>query len=109
MRWFVLFLAFALLIPAQILSSAPAAWASDSNYYVFFYPRADCREPNFPRDNDQKDWNYFYRDLERYVGCMQRYLQNTGKDIERIKERAQYALRDYEEFMDKVKRRQERR
>ena len=61
-----------------------------------------------PRGDDRKDWKYFYRDLERYVSCMQKYLKNAENDIERIKDRAQNALGDYERYMNKIKRRQER-
>jgi hypothetical protein len=107
MRWLVLLIVFSLLITAQALPGASVAHASDSNYYVFFYPRADCREPNMPSGNDRRDWKYFYRDFERYVSCMQRYLNNAERDIERIKEKTQAALRDYENYMNKVKRRQE--
>ncbi len=108
MRWLVLLTIFTLLTPALTLLAASDAHASDSNYYVFFYPKADCRELSFPSGNERRDWKYFHRNLERYVDCMQKYLRNAENDIECIKEKAQEALQGYERFMNQAKRERER-
>lgn len=82
-----------LLILALLL---PAAAQAASGLSGGDYPPPDCRAPLRPLPGDESiDWKVYRSDMEQYRQCIEAYLAAARQDIERIQQRMERAVREY--------------
>ncbi len=83
-----------LLISTVILisNSAYAIVFGGSNLGFLGYPEMTCRKPTKPIYRDEFSVNTYNSDAERYIKCVNEYLENSRNDINRIKEKMQESI-----------------
>lgn len=85
----------ALLAGLCLAGAAGAMVYGGSNLSYFGYPEHTCRKPykpySFTTQSEVDSYNY---DLERFVDCVQEYVDNADSDIKRIRERVDEAIAD---------------
>lgn len=86
MRLFALLLL--LLFPA---GAGAASFLPGGNY-----PEPECRSPLRPLPGDgPREWRLYRADMLVYRQCVEAYLATAREDMERIRERMDKAVRDY--------------
>jgi len=77
-----------------------------SNLSYYGYPSHNCYKPNKPYkpytfdsqweiDAYNSEVDQYYRDMEDYRICIQTYIDNANSDIDRIREKIEEAINDY--------------
>ena len=87
---------------AFVASSSSAAVFGSSNLSFSGYPRHDCYQPNQPHGSDRYQWESFQRDAERYVDCINEYVEAANNDMDRIQEAQKDALSEARSFISRV-------
>lgn len=60
------------------------------------YPEPECRSPLRPLPGDgPMEWRMYRTDMLSYRQCVEAYLATAREDMERIRERMEKAVRDY--------------
>lgn len=60
------------------------------------YPEPECRSPLRPLPGDgPMEWRMYRADMLSYRQCVEAYLATAREDMERIRERMEKAVRDY--------------
>ena len=60
------------------------------------YPEPECRSPLRPLPGDgPREWRLYRADMLAYRQCVEAYLATAREDMERIRERMDKAVRDY--------------
>lgn len=60
------------------------------------YPAPECRSPLRPLPGDgPREWRMYRADMLSYRQCVEAYLSTAREDMERIRERMEKAVREY--------------
>ena len=60
------------------------------------YPKASCRKPPVPYGTSEFDAEQYDYDVDRYIRCVNTYIDNANNDIERIAEAVKDLKREAE-------------
>lgn len=86
---------FLILMVFFITFNANAMVLGGSNLGPLGYPEAKCIKPIKPYNlSDNYQLNSYKYDIEKYIDCVNEYLDNAENDISRIKEEAQEIIND---------------
>lgn len=97
--FFSLMLIFLLAAPSQ------AFVLGETNFSFAGYPDHTCSEPYVPFSfSDQFELDNFKRDVEEYRDCIKKYVEAAKLDKERITEKSNEAVEQFNRFIDSIKR-----
>ena len=91
----------------HLMTTAPsqALVFGDSNLSFTGYPDHTCYEPHIPYSfSDQFEFENFKREVENYSDCIKKYVEAAKLDKERITEKANEAVEQFNRFIDSIKR-----
>ena len=70
-----------------------------TNFSITGYPEHNCHQPTAPYGNDSFDWEMFKHDFDIYKACIEEYAEAAGKDRERVLEKANEAIDEFNSFV----------
>jgi hypothetical protein len=89
------------VICASTVASAYVAGPSNFDF-LGEYPKPKCDEPPIPYDDSSFAWGMFRSNANAYIDCINDYVRAGNSDVERIREAQKKALRDAQEFRERV-------
>lgn len=87
-------LGIAVLASVLIISSSAIAMVfGGSNFGIMGYPEHTCNQPHKSYEfTSQFEVDHYNNELERYIECIQEYVEYANNDIKRIQEAAEAAI-----------------
>ena len=74
-----------------------------SNFSFGGYEEPSCYDPYVPYGGDSTSWELFKLDLETYTQCIKDYLEGAKNDRDRITEKMNEVIDDYNNFINSIR------
>lgn len=103
MKTNLIFILIFLIITALTAGQGYAVVFGSSNLGPFGYPEHSCTQPTIPYDRSEFSLSMFENEFSRYQSCIKDYLEGAEKDRERILERHNEAVEEFNRFIRSVK------
>lgn len=91
----------AIVVSVLISGAASAVVFGPSNFSFAGYPDHQCYAPNRPYSDDTYAWERFRADGNRYIECVNDYVEAGNNDIRRIRDAQQDARSEAELFISR--------
>lgn len=82
-----------IILIALLVTNSFSFVAGGSNLDYFGYPQHNCKKPYKPYEfRDQWELDDYKYSYNRYIKCINEYIENGNNDIQRIQEEQQRAV-----------------
>lgn len=92
------------LFSVFITGTAAALVFGPSNLPLMGYPDHRCYAPSRPYSDDRYAWESFRADANRYIDCINEYVEAGNNDIRRIQDAQRDALTEADSFVSRSQR-----